>query len=101
MKKKGVTVIEIIVAVTIVIVLVAIIGGALLNEKNKISEGTVVDRIYEAGYMTDNGYRHPKCKLTIEGEKNGKTVQYTFEVPESEYVQYQIGDHYPKPRYEG
>ena len=101
MKKKGVTVIEIIVAATIVIVLILIVGGALLNEKNKISEGTVVDRIYEAGYMTDNGYRHPKCKLTIEGEKNGKTVQYTFEVPESEYVQYQIGDHYPKPRYEG
>ena len=98
MKKKGLTVIEIIIAAVIVIVLVAIIGGALLNEKNKISEGTVVDRIYEAGYMTDNGYRHPKCKLTIEGEKNGKLVQYTFEVPESEYVQYQVGDHYPKPR---
>lgn len=98
MKKKGLTVIEIIVAATIVIVLVAIIGGALLNEKNKISEGTVVDRIYESGYMTDNGYVHSKCKLTIEGEKNGKTVQYTFEVPESEYAQYQVGDHYPKPR---
>lgn len=98
MKKKGITVIEIIVVAVIVIVLVAIIGGALLNEKNKISEGTVVDRIYEAGYMTDNGYRHPKCKLTIEGEKNGKTVQYTFEVPESEYVMYNVGDHYPKER---
>lgn len=98
MKKKGLTVIEIIVAAVIVIILLLILGGALLNEKNKISEGTVVEREYESGYMTDNGYVHPKCKLTIEGEKNGKLVQYTFEVPESEYAQYQVGDHYPKPR---
>lgn len=98
MKKKGLTVIEIIVGVVIVIVLLLVLGGALLNEKNKISEGTVVDRTYESGYMTDNGYVHPKCKLTIEGEKNGKLVQYTFEVPESEYAQYQVGDHYPRPR---
>jgi len=98
MKKKGLTVIEIIVASVIVIVLLLIIGGALLNEKNKISEGTVVERTYVSGYMTDNGYVHSKCKLTIEGEKNGKIVQYTFEVPESEYAQYQVGDHYPKPR---
>jgi hypothetical protein len=28
--------------------------------------------------------------------KDDKEVEYTFEVPEVEYVKYNIGDHYPK-----
>ena len=41
-------------------------------------------------------YHPAECSLTISGEKNGKYVEYTFDVPESEYVMYNVGDHYPK-----
>ncbi len=72
------------------------------NENNEISEGIVVDRDYTAGYTTigtNNSppvYHPSRCTLTISGTKNGEEVEYTFEVPESEYVLYNIGDHYPK-----
>lgn len=101
-KLKGITVIEIIVIVAIVGVLAVIIWYGVSNEKNRISEGTVVDRQYTAGYTTvgtENSpprYVPPHCTLTISGEKNGEYVEYTFEVPEYEYAQYHIGDHYPK-----
>lgn len=101
-KLKGITVIEIIVIVAIVGVLAVIIWCGIGNEKNRISEGTVVDRHYTAGYTTvgtkDTPPRYvpPHCTLTISGEKNGEYVEYTFEVPEAEYAMYHIGDHYPK-----
>jgi hypothetical protein len=101
-KLKGITVIEIIVVVAIVGVLAVIIWVSIDNEQNRISEGTVVDRQYTAGYTTvgtkDSPPRYvpPHCTLTISGEKNGEYVEYTFEVPEVEYAQYHVGDHYPK-----
>ena len=91
----------------IVLALVILVGAItvwaiLANERNRISEGTVVHKEYTNGYSTggyDNQparYHPPSCSLTIAGEKNGKYVEYTFDVPESEYVMYSVGDHYPK-----
>lgn len=86
----------------IILILFLILWGAIANELNKISEGTVVDKSYSAPYTsTSDGvskYHAASCKLTISGEKNGKYVEYTFEVPEAEYVMYNIGDHYPLGR---
>lgn len=92
----------IIVAVVITAVLVVILGCYFANLKNKISEGTVVDKSYTAGWTssgtgdTPSRYHPPRCELTISGEKNGEYVEYTFDVPEAEYVMYNVGDHYPK-----
>ena len=92
----------------VVIVLVILVGAftvwaILANERNRISEGTVVHKEYTNGYTTGGmnandpaRYHPPSCSLTIAGEKNGKYVEYTFDVPESEYVMYSVGDHYPK-----
>ena len=94
--------IEIIVALVIVSVLGGIVFACLKNESNKISEGTVVDKDYTSAwtsYGSENSppHYHPaKCTLTISGEKNGKYVEYSFDVPESEYAMYNVGDHYPK-----
>lgn len=86
----------------IILILFLILWGAIANELNKISEGTVVDKTYSAPYTsTSDGvskYHAASCTLTISGEKNGKYVEYTFEVPEAEYVMYNIGDHYPLGR---
>lgn len=93
---------EIIIGIITVIILGVIIWACIGNEKNRISEGTVVDRNYTAGYTTIGSknspprYIPPRCTLTISGEKDGEYVEYTFEVPEAEYAQYHVGDHYPK-----
>ena len=100
LKRKGITLVEIIVVIAMVIILGAIIIPTAINYSHKISRGEVVDKTYTAEYVTHSEERTvhhlAKCTLTIEGEKNGKTVKYTFNVPESEYVMYNIGDWYPK-----
>lgn len=94
--------ISIIVVVGIVVVLIIILCGYISNMRNRISEGTVVYKDYTNGWTssgTENSpprYHPPRCSLTIAGEKNGKYVEYTFDVPEAEYVMYNVGDHYPK-----
>jgi prepilin-type N-terminal cleavage/methylation domain-containing protein len=100
LKHKGVTLLEIIVVIAMVVILGAIIVPTAINYSHKISRGEVVDKTYTAEYVTYSEKRtiyHPaKCTLTIEGEKNGKMVKYTFDVPESEYLMYSIGEWYPK-----
>ncbi len=94
--------VSVIVVIFSIIVCGVIVWVGIDNENNRISEGTVVDRHYTAGYTTvasNNSparYIPPRCTLTISGEKNGEYVEYTFEVPEVEYAQYHVGDHYPK-----
>lgn len=84
------------------VIMIFIIIAVCVNESHKISEGTVVDRQYTSGHMTPATkdrpavYHPPRCTLTISGTKDGKEVEYTFEVPEVEYAKYNIGDHYPK-----
>lgn len=88
--------IEIIVALVIVSVLGVIVFACPKNESNRISEGTVVYKDYtsaltSAGSENSPARYHPaKCTLTISGEKNGEYVEYTFDVPESEYVMYNV-----------
>ena len=69
-------------------VLCVILSVSIGNFSNKISQGTVVSKDYTPEFFT----------ITIEGEKDGKVVKYTFAVPESEYVMYNVGDWYPKER---
>lgn len=94
--------IDIIVGLFIIMIFGLIIWISIDNDQNRISEGTVVDRQYRAGYTTIGSknspprYVPPRCTLTISGEKNGEYVEYTFTVPEAEYAQYYVGDHYPK-----
>lgn len=96
-------VIVIFIIIALIIVAFAYIIG---NENNAISEGTIVDKHYTAAhsytsYNYYNGKSFPQQKydperysFTIRGENNGKTVDYVFNVPESEYSKYDIGDYY-------
>lgn len=92
----------ILISFVIAVVTVVAIYGYCVNESHRISEGTVVDRNYTAGYTSaatkdrPASYHPPRCTLTISGTKDGEYVEYTFEVPEAEYAKYNIGDHYPK-----
>lgn len=88
--------------VTVVVsLLIALVVSAVMNESNRINEGEVIDKWYNAAYTTTTQgggiWYHPEeYWLEIEGQKNGETVQYRFKVPEVEYVEYQIGDWYGK-----
>lgn len=71
------------------------IVGTGINSINSISEGKIVDK--HIGLITDQKVFCPKTyHFTIEGEKRGKTVRYTFEVTENEYTTYRIGDWYER-----
>lgn len=88
-----------------VLLVVSIISNAI-NASNKIDEGVIVDKNYQASYVSytysDSGdtrikipYTVPESySFTIQGEKNGETVEYTFSVTKDEYPQYNIGDYY-------
>lgn len=80
---------------TIITAFLVYITGAGINSINSISEGKIVDK--HIGLITDQKVFCPKTyHFTIEGEKHGKTVRYTFEVTENEYTTYRIGDWYER-----
>ena len=82
----------------------AVISGSILNASNGIECGVIVDTNYGSGFTyfsssKSGGHMHSypdKYTFTIEGEKDGKTVRYTFEVTEQEYNRYKIGDWYER-----
>lgn len=99
MKKfKGFTLIELIVVIVVIGILGIIITLAIKNENNKITQGTVVSKDYTPARASSKSYMPETFTITIEGEKDGKIVEYTFNVPESEYAMYNVGDWYPKER---
>ncbi|MCM1328395.1 MAG: hypothetical protein NC253_03055 [Ruminococcus sp.] len=115
MKKrvKGISLSDLIVGFVILIILAVLIYSVVLfikNAANKIDEGIVVNKNYQASYVSyayttvnDTRVMIPHTvpesyRLTIKGEKDGETVVYSFSVPELEYIQYEIGDHYPKSK---
>lgn len=73
------------------------------NEANRITQGVVIDKDFNAGYTSTSGskdsgisiYHHPASyNLLIEGRKDGQVVQYWKEVTAEEYAKYNIGDYY-------
>ena len=104
---KGISVSDLIIGLVIaaiIIVVISTIVSAVKNEANYINEGIVIDKHYRAEYTsyTNSGkvlipHTEPeRYTLTIQGEKNGETVEYSFTVPKEEYFKYNIGDYYKK-----
>lgn len=101
---------DIIVKIAAVIVLALVLCLPLYwywaNSRNKITEGVVIDKDYHSAYTTItyihsddmtipvSQYYPERFVLTIRGSKNGETVDYWFEVSETEYEKYSIGDYY-------
>lgn len=97
-------VISLLVIIIIAGLVVMAIGATVVNEQNRIDAGIIVDRRFEAGYTRfssdkNGGHMHSypdTYTFTIEGEKNGNIVQFTFEVTEEDYNNYKIGDWYER-----
>ena len=88
-----------------VILIGAIVFYAFVNETNAIDSGIIVDRNYNPGgtYWHTDGKHGGSMRsypdsytFTIEGEKNGEIVRYTFDVTAEEYAAYKIGDWYER-----
>lgn len=107
--KKGITVSEVIVTITIIAILAVIVYGiivCILNEQNRITEGVIVDKKYTAERITTNytmvgktpipyANREPAhYHFQLEGEKDEIKVRYWLEVSEHDYNNYQIGDYF-------
>lgn len=92
----------IIVLLSVAALVVGLIVGEVMNENNRIDSGVIVNKYMDNGYTrfrSDKGGSHyhndpPSYHFTIEGKKDGETVQYTFEVNEEDYNSYKIGDQY-------
>lgn len=98
------------IAVGIIAVVVLIVSGISFvgNMLNEISEGTVVDKEFYPAHTTTRTttidgetvylpeYVPDKYYLTIEGEKNGKAVEYRFRATALEYDRYSVGDYYKR-----
>lgn len=103
MKKKGCTLIEVVVMIATIIILIAIVCLVVIscdeNEQN-LENGVVISKeyypektyYYQSGHMLVPMTQSEKYYLEIEnnGEKD------TFTVSKSEYEKYEIGDDYPK-----
>ena len=102
---------EIITAIIIIIftgLMALTIIASVMNENNRMSEGTVIDKHYSNAYTTveytkagdttilQNVYHPESYKLEIQGEKDEEIVTYWFECTAEEYQQYKIGDYYRK-----
>lgn len=99
---------NLIVCVVIIAFLVLIIGGAISsnieNANNRIDAGVIVNRYIDSGYSyasTSKSGGHyanypTEYYFVIEGEKDGVTVRYKFEVTAEEYEKYRIGDYYER-----
>ena len=80
------------------------IVSVVFNESNEISNGVIVDKWMNEGgtrYSSDKHGGHmysypPSYYFTISGDKDGKTVEYSFSVSESDYNAYKIGDEYSR-----
>lgn len=98
-------------AIIVTVVIAAIyygVTGTVENEKNRINEGTVIDKKYHAPFtipsyiyinetmIPQNVYYPESYKLKIQREKSEETVEYWFECTSEEYQQYKIGDYYKK-----
>ena len=92
---KGLALIERIAIITTIVILLTIGIGAIIQSRNKINSGVIVDKEYSSGFYSADYWVPPSHRLTIRGAKNGEMVEYTFEVDEATYNKYNIGESYP------
>ena len=103
----GDVMIRIFIALVFVVLIGTIVAGVcwtISNDKNRIGEGTVIDKEYTAAYITYTTYDtvqipnyHPASySLCIAGEKDGEYVEYWLNCTENEYENYKIGDHFSR-----
>lgn len=86
--------------VVMAVLLIFCIVSWIINMRNKIDSGIVVDKHHTSAHSTPTRFgfiHHPESyTLTIKGDKDGKPIEYTFDCSEEEYDLYDIGDEYPK-----
>ena len=84
-----------VIMIVVIMAFIVFVVGAVINDINSISEGVIVGK-YIDSITNQKAFRAKSYYFTIEGEKRGKTVRYTFEVTEGEYETYKIGDWYER-----
>ena len=94
------------IVIAIFSVVIAIITASIENEKNKITEGIIIDKSYSAAYTTYTSVKigettvmqphyHPeKYSFQLRGEKDEKAVTYWLAVSKEDYNEYKIGNYY-------
>lgn len=100
-------VIIVIVVITVLVVCCCAAGIVKIeNEKNRITEGVIIDKSYSAPFSTISyvrsgkvmvpvTYHHPaRYSFQLRGEKNEQVVTCQCEVSKEDYDEYRIGSYY-------
>ena len=100
-KKPGcIEIVTFLLIALIIIIIAAMITDAIINENKKISEGIIIEKYFYPGDLRSTGkyayIQKDMYEFTIQGEKNGETVEYNFAVTPYEYEKYKVGDYYKK-----
>lgn len=94
--------------VVLALLIYGCVEGIISNERNRISEGTVIDKKYSPSYsyvtytlvgnnrIPEVHYVSESYRMEIRGQKDEATVDYWFSCTEWEYETYHIGDYYKK-----
>lgn len=98
------------IVIALCVAVIAIVTWTVVaNESNKINEGVIVDKYYKSAstqtyyilspnktLMPSTRYAPESFHFTIKGKKDGKEVEYTFDVTEEDFSSYEIGDYYKR-----
>lgn len=76
----------------LLMILTVSIGNFLINGKNRIKTGIIVNKCHVPGYSKNSPDMY---MLAIQGEKRGKTVVYWKTVSKTEYSKYNSDMQYP------
>lgn len=90
--------------VILIALVIVVVGGAIKNEINRISEGFVIDKSFSPGssYATggqDGWSAHrtqARYSIKLRGEKDGKEVEYWMTCTKEEYESCKIGDYFKR-----
>lgn len=86
--------------VAVILLFGVCIGLSVKNEKNRITQGIVVEKKLYPGEISKVGdslsATSDRYSITIRGEKGGKEVEYTFYVAKEEYDNCRIGQFYER-----
>lgn len=82
------------------------VWSCIENEKNRITEGVIIDKSYSAAYTTTtyskvgkatvpHMHYHPASyRFQLRGVKDERTVTYWLKVSKEDYQEYKVGNYY-------
>lgn len=70
------------------------VWSCIENEKDRITEGIIIDKSYSAAHITAMHYHPASYRFQLRGVKDERTVTYWLKVSKEDYQEYKVGNYY-------